>query len=158
MDASCNNTYNEDRKIIYSPNYPRLSPKERYCTWNIAAPIGFQISVEPFFYSIVPGFLKIYDPANSNSRRSTKLEGIDKYNGTTSTANFIFFEFRSFGKEFQGFQVTLSLIGMQIDFIYKRSSKFRIIKFMIFLKISKLNGVLFFSTFTFRPLTEFNNC
>ena len=128
MDASCNNTYNEDNKIIYSPNHPRLFPKLKYCTWHIAAPIGFQIRVEPFFYSIGSGSLKIFDAAKIDYSKSiANLTGIDKYNGTTSQDNNMFFTYGSFGKGFQGFQVTFSLIGMQIDFIYKRIPNLRII-------------------------------
>ena len=121
MDASCGNTYNEDSQIIHTLNYPKMHPKETSCTWSIAAPIGFQISVEPFFYSmgyVESGHLRIYDGTNSDSRKIADLNGIDKYNGTTSTTNTMFFEFASYWEALQGIQTTISLIGRQMDFIY----------------------------------------
>ena len=126
MDASCDNTYDEDNNIINSPNYPRMYPRYTNCTWNVSAPIGFQISVEPFSYSIGADKLSIYDAANSHSRRIALLWDNEKYNGTTSTTNNMFFWFESRWQD-KGFQTTFSLIGKQMDCSYKRSSNLRIL-------------------------------
>ena len=117
MDESCNNTYHEDNRIINSPNYPRVYPRFTECTWSIAAPIGSQISVDPFFYSIEEAYMRIYDGAFSYPRRIAILNGIDTYDGTNSTTNNMFFWFESSWKEDKGFQITFSLIGMQMNFI-----------------------------------------
>ena len=115
MDGSCNNTYDKDNKIINSPNYPRVHPEYTDCTWSIAVPIGFQIRVEQFSYSIKLGGLRIYDAARKKEeRRIATLEGNDRYNGMISTTNYMFFWFYSY-REDKGFQISFSLIGMQMN-------------------------------------------
>ena len=102
MDASCANTYNEKNNAINSPNYPRLYPENKHCTWHVAAPIGFKISVEHFFYSMDQwspdcryDSLKIYDGSSNRSRRLANLCGENEFNEMTSTTNNLFFEFDS---------------------------------------------------------------
>ena len=124
MDASCNNTYNEKNNAINSPNYPRSYPNDKYCNWNVTAPIGYKISVERFSYSIQNDVdcsydsLKIYDGSSNHSEIVANLCGYTKYSGMISTTNNLFFVFNS--NDFiqrEGFQLILSLIGMKINFI-----------------------------------------
>ena len=121
MDASCTNTHNEERKAIYSPNYPGKYPKNKYCSWHVGAPIGSKIQVESFSYSIDYGgdSLKIYDGSSNHSEIVENLSWTDEYRGMTSTTNNLFFVFNSDDDNHQlkGFQLMLALIGMIMDYI-----------------------------------------
>ena len=120
MDASCVNTYNENSKAIHSPNYPGKYPKRKHCTWHVAAPIGFNIRIKRFSYSMDydTDCLKIYDGSSNRSGRVANLCEMNEYSGMTSTTNNLFFVFDSDDFfEFEGFQLMLALIGMKMDYI-----------------------------------------
>ena len=121
MDASCANTYNEKNTTINSPNYPKLYPKNKHCTWNVAGPIGFEINVEHFSYSMdgyIPDCrydsLKLYDDSSNRSRRVANLCYEDKFNRMISTTNDLFFVFESDDddQKKEGFQIAFSINGM----------------------------------------------
>lgn len=64
--------------------------------------------------------LKIYDGSSNRSRRVANLCGQNISSGINSTTNNLFFVFNSDDLwEYKGFQLTLALIGMKLDFIIK---------------------------------------
>ena len=121
MDASCANTYNEKRNAIYSPNYPGIYPKNNHCSWHVGAPIGSNIHVESFSYSMDESgdSLKIYDGSSNHSGRVANLYDKNEYSGMISTTNNLFFEFESDydSVQLEGFQLILALIGMTMGSI-----------------------------------------
>ena len=132
MDASCENTYNETSNTINSPNYPREYPHNKYCTWNVTAPVESKISVERFSYSIVESsdcifqYLEIYDGLDTRSGMVANLCGENTYGGMNSTTNNLFFVFHSDWYQAQGFQIRLFLIGMKMYIRVEIISNFRI--------------------------------
>ena len=122
MNASCENTYDQNSQSINSPNYPGVYPNDKYCTWIVTAPIGYRIGWR-FSYSIEfcgssncnCDSLKLYEGDQSVAN----LCGESTHSGMTSgqwnsSANKLFLEFNSdFGTTSKGFQITFYIIGMK---------------------------------------------
>ena len=107
---------------INSPNYPTSYPNNKHCSWKVTAPMKTKIKVERFNYSLESNSdckydsLKIYDGRSTSSGRLAELCGNNTYGGITSTANNLFFAFKSdTSVRRTGFQITLSIIGMKIN-------------------------------------------
>ena len=92
------------------------------CIWNVSAPLGSKISVGRFSYAfMVNDRLQIQE-----GTRTKYLTSIGTYNGTTSASNNLLFVFVSHPYPFNtvigvpiGFQITLFIIGMQVESGYK---------------------------------------
>ena len=135
VDASCDNTYDENSKTIHTPNYPSWYPNYKHCTWNVGAQKGSKISVERFSYDLETSRdchadkLIIYDGSSQYSKRVAYLCGNDTFSGMTSTSNHLLFVFDSDEKSInKGFQFTFSIVGMNIDLSYKLRPDLRILR------------------------------
>ena len=155
VDASCDNTYDENSKTIHTPNYPSWYPNYKHCTWYVGTQNGSKISVERFSYDLETSRdcradkLMIYDGSDQYSKRIAYLCGNGTFSGMTSTSNHLFFVFDSDKKSInKGFQFKFSIIGMNMDFSYKLRPDMRI-------KEEKMNYVLFFNNFISRTPTKF---
>ena len=124
MNASCTDTHKYHSHagvIIKSPAYPDCYPVNKICHWDVSAPIGFEISIEPFEYGIEEsiGSGCQYDYLNIVFKNikyySYYLCGRDTYTGTISAGRNVFIEFDSDSSSVaEGFQFRLFITGMKI--------------------------------------------
>jgi len=109
--ASCNDTHKYHSHagvIIKSPAYPECYPVNEFCDWHVSAPIGFEISIEPFDYGIgcQSDYLNIYDEEYTMIFRGKC--GSNTYNGRLSTGRTVYIEFYSDSSSVaEGFQFRL---------------------------------------------------
>ena len=117
MNATCTDTlkyHSHAGVIIKSPAYPECYPVYKTCTWSVSAPIGFEISIEPFDYGIEKSTGCQYDILYINDGVESKLCGSDTYNGSISTGRMVFIGFDSDSSDVaEGFQFRLFITGIK---------------------------------------------
>jgi len=121
--TSCDDTSNERKETLHTPNFPSVYGHNRHCTWKIVAPIGRLVKFDTFSYEIEGGStcqydaLKIYDGSSADSNVIANLCGSNTENGLISTGRALFLEFDSDGSsDKSGFSIRYSLIELEKSF------------------------------------------
>ena len=119
VSGNCSGTYDNVKKEITTPNYPRVYAANKTCYWNIDASPGSRIELRfidfrlEISYDCSYGYLQIYDGGNlSVNALGPKHCGSTIPSIQISLSNRLYLEWRSDGSEhFSGFKISVHSTG-----------------------------------------------